>query len=402
MSGFTSENTAALLEQAEKSLLSTTKRPSVVMEKGKGMQLWDTDGKQYLDFIGGWAVTCLGHCPDVIAGALEIQAAELINASPTFLNVPMIRFSGLLTEYSCFDRVFFASTGAEANESAIKLARKYGSVRLNGAYEIITTVNSFHGRTLATMAATGKKHWENLFAPRMGGFVHVPLNDLEALLSVISEKTCAIMLEPIQGEGGVFAAEREYIRAIRKLCDEKGILLIFDEIQTGLGRTGKLFAYEHYGMEPDIMTLAKGIGGGYPLSAMLTKEKYNLFEPGEQGGTFCGQPLGMAVGHAVVREIIDGGYSEKAAFMGDYILEKLRIISSRYGLQNVRGMGLLIAFDLPGENAAEVVAKCLDCGLIINSPKPSVIRLMPPLIVRKKDVDEMIGILCKVLDELPH
>jgi acetylornithine/N-succinyldiaminopimelate aminotransferase len=391
------EDTESLLDQAEKSLLFNTKRPGIVMNKGKGMYLWDTDGKKYLDFIGGWAVTCLGHCPDVIAQALQQQAGELINASPAFYNTPMINFSKLLTDHSCFDRAFFLSTGAEANESAIKLARKYGRIRLNGAYEIITAINSFHGRTLATMAATGKKQWETLFQPKVEGFKHVCLNDLDAMLAAINEKTCAIMFEPIQGEGGVFAVEQEYIRKIRKVCDEKGILLIFDEVQTGLGRTGKLFAYEHYGIEPDIMTLAKGIGGGFPLSAMLAKEEFNLFEQGDQGGTYCGQPLAMAVGYAVVKEIIDRNISEKAQIMGEYIQERLRIISCEFGLKHVRGMGLLIAFDLPGENAAEFVQRCLEYGLIVNSPKPSVIRLMPPLIVRKKEVDELFDILCVVL-----
>jgi acetylornithine/N-succinyldiaminopimelate aminotransferase len=391
------EDTGMLLNQAEKSILFTARRPGIVMNKGKGMYLWDTDGKQYLDFIGGWAVTCLGHCPDVIAQALRKQADELINASPSFYNTPMINFSRLLTDHSCFDRVFFASSGAEANEGAIKLARKYGGIYLDGAYEIITTVNAFHGRTLATMAATGKKQWETLFAPKVEGFVHVPLNDLQALEAAIGEKTCAILLEPVQGEGGVFAAEKEYIRRIREICDEKKLLLIFDEIQTGLGRTGRLFAYEHYGVEPDIMTLAKGIGGGFPLSAMLAKEKYNLFEPGDQGGTYCGQPLGMAVGYAVVRELIDKNIPEHAAIMGDYILERLKLLSPEFGLKNVRGMGLLIAFDLPAEKGAEVVAKCLENGLIVNSPKPAVIRLMPPLIVRKKEVDDMFDRLCAAL-----
>lgn len=277
--------TKKLLEQAEKSILFTAVRPEVVMEKGEGMYLWDTDGKKYLDFIGGWAVNCLGHCPSVITDALNKQASLLINASPTFFNKPMIELAKLLTSISCFDRVFFTSTGAEANEGAIKLARKYGTKYLNGAFEIITTISSFHGRTLATMSATGKKHWQDLFGPRLPGFIHVPYNDIDAMSAAIGSNTCAIMIEPVQGEGGVNIASVAYISALRKLCDDKGILLIFDEIQTGIGRTGKMFAYEHYGIEPDIMTLAKGIGGGFPLSAMLAKEKLNIFDPGDQGGT---------------------------------------------------------------------------------------------------------------------
>ncbi|MDP4142868.1 MAG: acetylornithine/succinylornithine family transaminase [Bacillota bacterium] len=389
-----------LLKEAKENLLYITERPSIVMEKGKGMYLWDTEGKSYLDFIGGWAVTALGHCPEVIIEALERQGKELINPSPAFYNKPMIEFARLLTSNSCFDKVFFTSTGAEANESAIKLARKYGSKFLKGAYEIITTVNGFHGRTLATMSATGKAHWKEIYEPKVSGFKHVPLNDIEALHEAITESTCAIMLEPIQGEGGVNEASAEYILELRKVCDSKDILLIFDEVQTGLGRTGKLFAYEHYGIEPDIMTLAKGIGGGYPLSAMLTKDKYNIFEAGDQGGTYCGNPLGMAVGMAVVEEIIKKDLTSNAQVQGEYILKKLNEIQTKFLIKNIRGKGLLIAFDLPMEKGKEVVDKCLKAGVLINSPKPSTIRLIPPLIVTKEDIDNMFDILEKVLEEI--
>jgi acetylornithine/N-succinyldiaminopimelate aminotransferase len=392
--------TKKLLEQAEKSILFTAVRPEVVMEKGEGMYLWDTDGKKYLDFIGGWAVNCLGHCPSVITDALNKQASLLINASPTFFNKPMIELAKLLTSISCFDRVFFTSTGAEANEGAIKLARKYGTKYLNGAFEIITTISSFHGRTLATMSATGKKHWQDLFGPRLPGFIHVPYNDIDAMSAAIGSNTCAIMIEPVQGEGGVNIASDEYISALRKLCDDKGILLIFDEIQTGIGRTGKMFAYEHYGIEPDIMTLAKGIGGGFPLSAMLAKEKLNIFDPGDQGGTYTGQPLAMAVGHAVVKEVLEKNLPERAAIIGEYAIERLKELSSKYPLGNIRGKGLLIAFDLPDPIADRIVSECLQDGLIVNSPKPSTIRLMPPLIATKYDVDEMIQILTCVLDRV--
>ena len=272
-------NTTGLLIEAKKHILFTANRPEIVMDHGEGMYLWDTDGKKYLDFIGGWAVTCLGHSPKAIQRALIEQSNKLINASPTFYNQPMIEFAKLLTENSCFDRAFFASSGAEANEGAIKLARKYGAKHLNGAFEILTTINGFHGRTLATMSATGKEQWKNLFAPKVPGFKHIPFNDLDSVIANISSNTCAILLEPIQGEGGVFVADRDYIKELRKVCNEKKILLIFDEVQTGFGRTGKLFAYEHFGVEPDIMTLAKGIGGGFPLSALLTKDKYNIFDP---------------------------------------------------------------------------------------------------------------------------
>ena len=389
--------TKELLKEGEASILFTTVRPEVVMERGSGMYLWDTNGKKYLDFIGGWAVTCLGHCPSVITKALEQQSHQLVNASPSFYNEPMILFANLLTKHSCFDRVFFGSSGAEANEGAIKLARKYGSIYRNGAYEIITTVNSFHGRTLATMSATGKKKWESLFEPKVSGFKHVPLNDIDALAKAISSNTCAIMLEPIQGEGGVFEVEENYIKAVRKICDEQGVLLIFDEVQTGIGRTGTLFAYEHYGIEPDIMTLAKGIGGGFPLSALLTKEKFNIFEAGDQGGTYSGQPLAMAVGMAVVKEVIAKDLEKNAQVQGNYIFKKLNKLKTEFNLKDIRGKGLLIAFDLPIPKGSEIASECFKEGLIINSPQPSTIRLMPPLVVTEKDIDDMLQIISRVL-----
>lgn len=400
MNAYCSSDSQALLAEAKKSILFTAVRPELIMEKGKGMHLWDTDKKEYLDFVGGWAVTSLGHCPDAIANALHQQSHELINASPSFFNKPMLEFAHQLTAHSCFDRVFFASSGAEANEGAVKLARKHGAKNLNGAFEIITMVNSFHGRTLAMMSATGKKKWENLFEPKVAGFKHVPFNDLNALKEALSSNTCAIMLEPIQGEGGVFEVEKNYIQAIRKICTEQEILLIFDEVQTGLGRTGKLFAYEHYEIEPDMMTLAKGIGGGFPLSALLAKEKWNLFDAGDQGGTYSGQPLGMAVGSAVLNEILEKKLVENAEKQGRTIQEKLCAIAGQFKLTNIRGKGLLIAFDLPQDKGSDVVAACLENGLLINSPQPATIRLMPPLIVTNKDVDAMIEILSASLTEV--
>ena len=393
-------STKELLKEGEQSILFTTVRPDVIMERGHGMYLWDTTGKQYLDFIGGWAVTCLGHCPPVITKALEQQSLELVNASPSFYNKPMIQFAKMLTKSSCFNRVFFASSGAEANEGAIKLARKYGSLYHNGAYEIITTINSFHGRTLATMSATGKKKWESLFEPKVSGFKHIPLNDIDALSKAINPNTCAIMLEPIQGEGGVFEVEETYIKTLRKICDDKGILLIFDEVQTGIGRTGTLFAYEHYGIEPDIMTLAKGIGGGFPLSALLVKEKFNIFEAGDQGGTYSGQPLAMAVGMAVVKEVIEKGLAANAQVQGNTILKKLNKLKIEFNLKDIRGRGLLIAFDLPTAKGSEISSECFKEGLIINSPQPSTIRLMPPLIVTEKEIDDMLQILSTVLERV--
>jgi acetylornithine/N-succinyldiaminopimelate aminotransferase len=392
--------TRELLADAKASILFTANRPELVMERGEGMYVWDTEGNRYLDFIGGWAVTCLGHSPAVIKDTLHKQASQLVNVSPAFYNKPMIEFASLLTKVSGFDRVFFGSSGAEANESAIKLARKYGAKHKDGAFEIITTTNSFHGRTLATMSATGKAQWQQLFAPKMPGFLHVPLNDMETMSKAISPNTCAIMLELVQGEGGVHAVDADYLAQLRQLCSNEGILLIFDEIQTGIGRTGKMFAFEHYGIQPDILTLAKGIGGGFPLSAMLTKEAYNLFDAGDQGGTYTGQPLAMAVGLAVVKEVIRQNLSHQAAVQGDYLLGKLHDLQAVYGLQHIRGNGLLLAFDLPEPKGAELVSACMKEGLLINAPNPRTIRLMPALIVSKADIDEMLSILRYAMDQL--
>ncbi|MDU0202291.1 aspartate aminotransferase family protein [Paenibacillus sp. MAH-36] len=392
--------TDELLAEANTSILFVANRPQVVMERGEGMYLWDTNEKKYLDFIGGWAVTSLGHSPKVISDALLEQSSKLVNASPGFFNKPMVEFARLLTGLTGLERVFFGSTGAEANESAIKLARKYGTVRKNGAYEIITAKRSFHGRSLATTAATGKAGWEHMFAPQLPGFVKVPFNDIEAMKQAITPHTCAIFVELIQGEGGVYEADPAYIQALRTLCDEQGILLMFDEVQTGIGRTGTMFAYEHYGVMPDVLTLAKGIGGGFPLSAMLTKEAYNLFEAGDQGGTYTGQPLAMAVGLAVVGEVLQRKLPQQAAEQGAYLLQKLHAIKEQYGVTDIRGKGLLLAFDLPEPRGAELAAACLHAGLLINSSGPSTIRLMPALIVSKAEIDEMMTLLCSVMDQI--
>ncbi|CAH1207238.1 Acetylornithine aminotransferase [Paenibacillus plantiphilus] len=392
-------DTARLLDAGNETILFTANRPDIVMERGEGLYLWDTAGKKYLDFVGGWAVVCLGHSPFAIKKALEKQAATLVNASPAFYNRPMIEFAKRLTEISRFDKVFFASSGAEANEGAIKLARKHGARNRSGAYEIITVKNGFHGRTLATMSATGKQQWAHLYEPKVPGFLQVPFNDIEAMQAAVGSSTCAIMLELVQGEGGVRVAEEAYIAKLRQLCDENGVLLIFDEIQTGLGRTGKMFAYEHYGIQPDIMTLGKGIGGGFPLSAVLTKAEYNLFEAGDQGGTYSGQPLAMAVGIAVLNEIIDQQLADNAEQQGNYILQRLEGMRSKYQFQRISGKGLLIAFDLQEAIGRELVEECMAEGLLINSPHPHTIRLIPPLTVSKAEIDDMFDILTRVMDK---
>jgi len=371
-------------------LLFTAVRPPITMQSGKDMYLWDTNQKRYLDFAGGWAVNSLGHSPTVVQQTLAAQAGQLVHASPAFYSEPLLRYAAALTKASGMDKVFFASSGAEANESAIKLARKHGAVHLGGASDIITLTNSFHGRTLATMSATGKAHWQALFAPKVDGFKHVAANNLDACFAAVDNQTCAIMVELIQGEGGVNVLSEAFVYGLRKICDMYGILLIFDEIQTGMGRTGKLFAYEHFEIKPDILTLGKGIGAGFPLSAMLTTSELDIFEAGEQGGTYCGSPLACAVGMAVLNELLEQKLPHNAAVQGEYLLQELTALAKHYPISSIRGKGLLLAFDLPHGDAAQLVSLCLEDGLIINAPNASTVRLSPPLTVQREHIDAML------------
>jgi len=378
------------------SLMEITKRPSTVFVEGHGSWLKDANGKEYLDFVQGWAVNCLGHSPKVLVEAIAKQAGKLINCSPAYYNETMIKLADLIVKYSCLHKVFFTNSGAEANEGAVKLARKWGQKSRNGAYEIITMDHAFHGRTLAMMSASGKAEWAQLYEPKVTGFPKVNLDDLNAVQAAINEKTVGVMLEPIQGEAGVFVATDEYLKGLHKLTREKGILLILDEIQTGMGRTGKLFGYQHSGVEPDIMTLAKGIGGGVPLGALVAHESICCFEPGDQGGTFNGNPLMMAVGIAVFGEIMKPGFLEKVTETGAYLQGRLEELSKQYGFGEVRGRGLLLAMDLSKENGPQIVEESLNRGLLINSPRKNTLRFMPALIVTREEIDRMIDILKKV------
>jgi len=375
------------------SLMTITKRPPIVMVEGQGSWLTDSSGKRYLDFIQGWAVNSLGHAPEVISQALSSQAARLISPSPAFYNQPAISLANLLTSHSCFERVFFANSGAEANEGAIKLARKWGSLHKGGAHEIITMVNGFHGRTLATMSASGKPHWQELFEPKVPGFIKVVLNDLDATRAAITERTVAIMLEPVQGEAGVIPASHEFLQGLRKLADEHNLLLIFDEVQTGMGRLGSLFAYQQTGIEPDIMTLGKGIGGGVPLAALLAKEPVCCFEPGDQGGTYNGNPLMAAVGCAVLETILQPGFLEQVGLRGQQLAAGLRQLSDRYGLGQVRGNGLLLALELPTGNGDAIAETAHEQGLLINAARPDTLRFMPALNVTEDEVTLCLSIL---------
>jgi acetylornithine/N-succinyldiaminopimelate aminotransferase len=372
--------------------MEITARPPIVFVRGEGSWLWDNEGRRYLDFVQGWAVNGLGHSPTVITEALVEQSQRLITPSPAFYNEPSIRLAERIVANSVFQRVFFANSGAEANEGAIKLARKWGALHKRGAYEIITFDNAFHGRTLATMSASGKPAFQKLFEPKVLGFPKATLNDLASVERLITDKTVAVMLEPIQGEAGVVVATDEFLRNLRALTRERGLLLIVDEIQTGVGRTGRLWGYEHSGITPDMMTLGKMLGGGVPLAALAAREEICCFEHGDQGGTFNGNPLMAAVGSAVLDATLAPGFLDHVNAMGGRLMSGLRGLSERHGLGEVRGRGLLIALDLKRDIGGRVVDAARLSGLLLNAPRPNLLRLMPALNVTADEVDTMLGI----------
>jgi acetylornithine/N-succinyldiaminopimelate aminotransferase len=379
--------------------MKITDRPPVVMVEGHGSWLRDEDGKTYLDFVQGWAVNCLGHSPAVIAETIAFQARRLINCSPAYYNAEMAQLATRLAAASGLAQVFFCNSGAEANEGAIKLARKWGARYREGAHEIITMDHGFHGRTLATMAASGKAAWESLFEPKVSGFTKVTLGDLEAVKRAITPRTVAVMLEPIQGEAGVYPAGDEFLRGLRAVSAEAGLLLILDEIQTGIGRTGRFLAYEHAGIEPDILTLGKGLGGGVPLAALVAAEAVCCFEPGDQGGTFNGSPLMTAIGNAVVEAVNQPAFLADVTAKGEYLAQRLRELSASLGHGEVRGRGLLLALELRGTDAGKVSRSAMDRGLLINAPRPDSLRFMPALNVTREEIDEMLVLLEGVLRE---
>jgi acetylornithine/N-succinyldiaminopimelate aminotransferase len=386
-------------------LMEITERPEIVFVEGRGSWLTDHAGKRYLDFVQGWAVNCLGHCPPAVVDALAAQSRTLINPSPAFFNEPALKLARLLAEHSDFQRTFFTNSGAEANEGAIKLARKWGRRFKGGAHEIITFDHGFHGRTLATMSASGKPGWDTMFAPQVPGFPKATLNDLASVEALIGERTAAVMLEPVQGESGVVPATVEFLRELRALTRRHRCLLIVDEIQTGVGRTGRLFAYQHFARSaeeaPDIMTLGKGLGAGVPLAALCATEAVSVFEHGEQGGTFNGSPLMTAVGVAVLERILAPGFLEEVTASGRYLSERLTAMVRELGLSHERGWGLLRAVDLGAEIAPAVVAHARDrmekhpgwenAGLLLNAPRPELIRFMPALNVTRDEMDRMLG-----------
>ena len=385
------------------SVMFITQRPEVIMVEGNGSWLTDNNGKRYLDFLQGWAVNCLGHCNSGMIEALNTQAKKLINPSPTFYNEPMIGLSNLLTANSCFDKVFFANSGAEANEGAIKLARKWGQINKSGAFEIITFDHSFHGRTLATMSASGKPGWDTMFAPQVGGFPKADLNDLDSVKKLVTDKTVAVMLEPVQGEGGVIPASLEFMQELRKFTKENNILLIADEVQAGCGRTGTLFAYQQYGIEPDIMTLGKGIGGGVPLAALMATNAAACFVPGDQGGTYNGNPLMTAVGISVIEQLLAPGFLDSVKAKGELLSAELLKLSEEFHLEGERGSGLLRALMLSkdvGGKLVELARERSPEGLLINSPRPNLLRFMPALNVSEDEIRLMCNMLRELLQQV--
>jgi acetylornithine/N-succinyldiaminopimelate aminotransferase len=375
-------------------------RTPVCFQNGKGINLYDTEGKKYYDFMAGIAVNALGHSHPKLVNAIKAQAEKLIHCSNLYYIESQAKLAKVLVENSCADKVFFANSGAEANEGAIKLARIYFKKKGQPQkYEIITLKQSFHGRTLTTVSATGQDKYKKPFEPLTPGFINVPINDLDALNGAVNPNTCAIMLELIQGESGVNPTTIEYVEGVKKLCKEKDLLLIFDEVQTGLGRTGKLFCYQHYGVEPDIFTLAKALGGGFPIGALLAKEDVaEAFQPGDHGSTFGGNPLACAAALAVMDCLINDGITANSAEMGSYFMQKLYSLKSKYSfISEIRGKGLMIGIELSNDKAKEIKDKCFLKGYLLGNVGSSVLRLLPPLIITKQEIDEFVVMLDEVL-----
>lgn len=379
----------------------TVRRQPVVLVRGQGTHVWDADGKEYLDFIAGWAVTNLGHCHPAMVEAIQEQAATLIQTSNQFYTIPQLQLAQILVDNSCLDKVFFGNSGAEAIEGSLKLARKYGKKNRNGAYEVITAYNSFHGRTMTTIAATGQPHYQEPFQPLTPGFVHVEYDDVEAIISATTDKTAAVMLEPIQGEGGVNIPADDYLQRVRDWCDRQGLLLILDEVQTGLGRLGSLFGYQEYGVEPDVMALAKGLGGGVPIGAFLSKDHCMALEPGDHGSTFGGNALTTAAAYASTKYIIEHDISSNARAMGERLMQGLEELKSRFSfISQVRGRGLLIALEFDSDIAAKALSLTNEAGVLFNMVKPNTLRLMPPLTITPEEVDEGVSRLEQALSRL--
>jgi acetylornithine/N-succinyldiaminopimelate aminotransferase len=395
-------NSQQWIEKSDKYIMKTYGRYPIVPVRGEGCRLWDADGKEYLDFLGGVAVNNLGHCHPKVVAALQKQAAELIHCSNYYQIPQQIELAELLCKHSFADKAFFCNSGAEANEAAIKLARKYSRDTYGPErYEIITAADSFHGRTMATVSATGQEKVQRFFDPLLHGFKHVPFDDVDALEGAVTPTTCAVMLEPIQGEGGVNVPSPGYFQEVRRICNKHDLILIFDEVQVGVGRTGKLFAHEHFDIIPDIMTLAKALAGGAPIGTMLATDRYAAaFVPGTHGSTFGGNPLVCAAAIATVRTILEDGILNRCAEIGEYLEGELESLQHKYPfVKEVRGIGLMIgmALDIP---AGDIVKKGHERGVLLNVTHDTVLRFVPPLTISKQEINQMIAILDGIFAEV--
>jgi len=395
-------NTEELIEQEKKYLMQTYTRPKMILKQGKGMKVWDREGKEYYDFVGGIAVNNLGYSHPKLVQAINKQAKKLIHCSNLYYNEPQIILARSLVELSCGDKVFFANSGAEVNEGAIKIAVKYFKNRGENRYKIIYMKNSFHGRTIATLAATGQSKYQKDYLEILPRFKEAIFNDLHSVKVALDQEVAAIILEPIQGEGGVFIADKGFIEGIKELCEKEKILLIFDEIQCGLGRTGKIFAYQHYGVEPDILTVAKSLGGGIPIGALIAKEEVAAsFQPGDHGTTFGGNPLACAAALANLRILQEEKLVEKCTEKGEYFKNRLIELKVKFShqIKEIRGLGLMIGMELY-EEGEEIVKKCLEEGFLINCTSKKVLRFLPPLIVEKREIDYLIAVLDKIFTQM--
>ncbi len=395
-------NTKEIMEIGQQYVMNTYGRLPMALVRGEGVYVWDAEGNRYLDFVAGLAVNSLGHCHPAVVEAIREQAGTLMHVSNMYWIEPQVRLAKLLAENSALDKVFFCNSGAEANEGAIKLARKYARKYLGSdKYEIITMEKSFHGRTLAAITATAQPKYQKDLEPLPEGFRYVPFNDITALEKAVSPHTCAIMMEPVQGEGGVNTADYEYMQKVKQLCTDRDLLLIFDEVQCGLARTGKLFAYEHYGVEPDIMTLAKAIAGGFPMGALLAKEKIAAcFQPGDHASTFGGNPLAAAAGCAAVSLLADKKFLAETVEKGRYFAGKLESLKEKYSfVTDVRGKGLILGMGITADGG-EIVESCRRKGLLINCVGSNVLRFLPPLVISHEDIDEAVKILDEAMGEV--
>ena len=381
-----------LINRENKYYMQVARRQPVVIVKGQGTIVWDEDDKEYLDFTAGWAVNNLGHCHPALVKAVQEQAQTLMQTSNQFFTVPQINLAQVLIDNSCLDRIFLSNSGAEANEGVIKLARKYGKLNRNGAYEVITALNSFHGRTLTMAAATGQPHYQEQWQPLAPGFVNVPYNDIESIKSATNDKTCAVMIEPVQGEGGVNVPDAGYLKAVRQWCDENNLVMILDEVQTGLGRLGTLFGYQKFGVEPDAITLAKGLGGGVPIGAFLAKDKFCVLAPGDHGSTYGGNALTCAGAFAVVDYIVKNNISDEVNSLSEHLKKGLELLKEKHkAIEEIRGMGLLIAVQFNADISGDIVGQSNQEGLLLNPVRPNAIRIMPPLTVSYNEIDMAIS-----------